>query len=244
VDRLAPAQRFRKLDVASITSTLERLSRRIGERFPESGLHNISRELVAFASESSERVTRITRPHWPRRVAIVAAIAGFAVIVVAASAKIRVALTVPGISELAQGIEAGINDVVYLGVAIYFLASLETRAKRREALAALHELRSIVHIIDMHQLTKDPEELLRGGPATPSSPPRTLTRFELARYLDYCSELLSLSSKLAALYVQQLNDSVVLAAVNDIESLAGDLSGKIWQKIMIMDAIVPGEEEG
>jgi hypothetical protein len=54
------------------------------------------------------------------------------------------------------------------------------------------------------------------------------------RYLDYCSELLSLTSKVAALYVQHLNDAVVLAAVNDIESLAASLSHKIWQKIMII----------
>jgi hypothetical protein len=235
----AVASRYRKLDVARITATLDRLTRRIGERFPESGLHGISQELAAFASESTARIRRIERPHWPRRVAIVATLLGLAVIVVAATAKVRVALTVPGISDLAQGIEAAVNDVIYLGVGIYFLVSLETRSKRRAALSALHELRSIVHIIDMHQLTKDPEELLNEGTPTESSPTRAMNRFEVARYLDYCSELLSLASKLAALYVQQLNDSVVLAAVNDIESLAGDLSAKIWQKIMIIDMIAP-----
>jgi hypothetical protein len=30
---------------------------------------------------------------------------------------------------------------------------------------------------------------------------------------------------------------VILAAVNDVESLAGHLSGKIWQKIMLLDTI-------
>jgi hypothetical protein len=64
-----------------------------------------------------------------------------------------------------------------------------------------------------------------------------MTRFELARYLDYCSELLSLTSKLAALHAQYLNDPVVLGAVNDVESLAGQLSGKIWQKIVLLDTI-------
>lgn len=65
-----------------------------------------------------------------------------------------------------------------------------------------------------------------------------MTRFQLARYLDYCSELLSLTSKLAALHAQYLNDPVVLAAVNDVESLTGDLSATIWQKTMILDAVV------
>jgi hypothetical protein len=62
-----------------------------------------------------------------------------------------------------------------------------------------------------------------------------MTRFELARYLDYCSEMLSLISKLAALYVQSFDDGTVLAAVSDVQGLTNGLSGKIWQKIVILD---------
>jgi hypothetical protein len=93
----------------------------------------------------------------------------------------------------------------------------------------------------MHQLTKDPEHLLAPAMRTPSSPERQFTRFELSRYLDYCTELLSLSSKLAALHAQCVNDPVVLDAVNDIEVLASNLSNKIWQKIVILDTM-PGLE--
>ena len=42
---------------------------------------------------------------------------------------------------------------------------------------------------------------------------------ELVRYLDYCSELLSLTGKLAALYIQRFDDEITLSAVNDIENL-------------------------
>ena len=241
-DLVAPeTARYRRLEIDRIAATLEKLSNRIGERFPGSGLFNVSRELISIVNESSERLQRIARPHWPIRAAAVAAVVGVIAIIFAAATKLKVAATAPGVSELAQGIEATINDIIYLGVALFFLGSLETRAKRREALAALHELRSIVHIIDMHQLTKDPEQFVSGATTTPSSPQRTMTRFELARYLDYCSELLSLTSKVAALHVQHLNDSVVLEAVNDVETLSAALSGKIWQKIMILDTIAPGE---
>ena len=65
---------------------------------------------------------------------------------------------------------------------------------------------------------------------------RSLTKAELGRYLDYCSELLSLTSKLAALYAERLSDSVVLQAVDEVETLTTGLSGKIWQKIMMLDA--------
>ena len=87
----------------------------------------------------------------------------------------------------------------------------------------------------MHQLTKDPEQLLSAEPNTPSSPERMMSPPELGRYLDYCSELLSVTSKLAALLVQYFNDEVLLGAVNEIETLTTGLSGKIWQKIRLLD---------
>jgi len=131
--------------------------------------------------------------------------------------------------------------MVFIGAAVAFVTSWELRLKRRKALIAIHELRSMAHIVDMHQLTKDPERLLQGGPATPSSPRRTMSPFELGRYLDYCSELLSMISKTAAIYVQEFPDSVALDAVNEITSLTNGLSRSIWQKIMLLDRIQTDE---
>jgi hypothetical protein len=87
----------------------------------------------------------------------------------------------------------------------------------------------------MHQLTKDPEQLLSNPPSTASSPVRTMSKGELGRYLDYCSEMLSVTSKIAALYVERFDDPVTLAAVNEIESLTAGLSRKIWQKITMLN---------
>jgi hypothetical protein len=61
-----------------------------------------------------------------------------------------------------------------------------------------------------------------------------MTPFELTRYLDYCSEMLALIGNLSALYVRQLDDAVVLDAVDAIESLTAAISQKIWQKIQII----------
>ena len=58
-----------------------------------------------------------------------------------------------------------------------------------------------------------------------------MTSFELNRYLDYCSELLSLTGKLAAVFGQSINDHEVIAASNAIELLTTNLARKIWQKI-------------
>ncbi|MDH3577528.1 MAG: hypothetical protein OEO71_06875 [Gammaproteobacteria bacterium] len=63
-----------------------------------------------------------------------------------------------------------------------------------------------------------------------------MTLPELIRYLDYCSEMLSVTSKIAALYIQRFNDGVVLNAVSDVETLCSGLSGKVWQKLQIAES--------
>jgi hypothetical protein len=61
----------------------------------------------------------------------------------------------------------------------------------------------------------------------------------LSRYLDYCSEMLSITGKIAALYIQDFDDDVALAAVNEVENLTTGLSRKVWQKLMIVFAMGP-----
>ena len=125
------------------------------------------------------------------------------------------------------------NVVILFGVTMAFLVTLERRVKRTRALQAVHELRSIAHVIDMHQLTKDPDQIFGDAPATPSDP-APMSPADLGRYLDYCSEMLSLVGKVAAVYVQRFDDSVAIASVNEVETLATGLTRKIWQKLMIL----------
>ena len=228
-------QRYSKLSEEKIISTLARLSARVAERFPGSGLSRVTDELCTFANEASETADYLQRPQWPLRAGVAVAIVVMAAVLVAAASAIRVSHNVAGIAELAQGLEAAVNDIIFLGLAIYFLVTIEGRMKRRRALGALHTLRTVIHIVDMHQLTKDPERLMLPQPDTASSPERQMSAPELGRYLDYCSELVSLASKIAALLVERFNDPVVLSAVNDIETLATGLSGKVWQKITLLD---------
>ena len=100
----------------------------------------------------------------------------------------------------------------------------------------LHGLRSLIHVIDMHQLTKDPAVLSGNFRPTAHSPVRITDSQDLMRYLDYCSEMLSITGKLAALFAQSVNDEVVIEAVNDIENLGSNLSRKVWQKITLIES--------
>ena len=226
---------YRRLDHARITRTLEELRGRIAGRFPDANLGRLCEQLLAVSRETADCVLYLEAPIWPLRVGAAAAVI---VLVTSFLAVAGLTLSAPAqmsISDLVQTIEAGINDIVFLAIAVFFVTSIETRVKRRRALRILHELRSLAHIVDMHQLTKDPERLA-SRPLTPrSDKPRPTTGMDLGKYLDFCSELLSVISKIAALFAQHLNDSVVLAAVNEIEALTTGLSGKIWQKITILD---------
>ncbi len=227
---------YLQLDDAKIIKTLERLRDRICDRFPGSGLSRVSEELLGVARESASLVAYLSRPNWPVCVGVGLAIAAMLGAVFVALTRIRLQGGVAEWPELVQVIEAGVNDVVFLGIAVFFLLTVETRIKRQRALRALHQLRSVAHVVDMHQLTKDPEQLDPESPANTASPTRTMTRGELGRYLDYCTELLSVTSKIAALYVERFNDDVTLGAVNEIETLTAGLSRKIWQKISMLNA--------
>ena len=189
---------YRQLNHVYIVETLQRLACRIRERFPASNLNQVCGELLEIARESEVRIQRLRRPHWPLRLGVAAIIVAFLALTVVVALGLHVSLRVEHVADLLQGLDAAVNEVIVVALALYFLISLETRLKQRDALRALHELRSIAHVTDMHQLTKDPESHVSPALATPSSPRRNLTRFELSRYLDYCSELLSLTSKLAA----------------------------------------------
>ncbi len=224
---------------SEIIATVARLQRRIGERFPDSGLYKLCGELLELARRASERSQWINRPILLLRVCGY----GLGVVLVALLiASVTFAVTNLRVNEedlrasnLVPFIEALSNEAVLLGAGIFFLFTLEKRIKRRRALAAIHELRSIAHIIDMHQLTKDPERIQKEWKSTETSPVIQLTPLLLNRYLDYCSEMLSLTGKIAAVYVQQFDDSTSLAAVSEVEQLTSGLSRKIWQKIMILD---------
>lgn len=226
---------YRQLDVDKTIATLHQLEQRIVERFESSSLAGVAVELSEIARDSRARIAWIDRPHKGLRLLIVS------VIVLSLCLAVYIVNEFIGLRNTDLGladIEWVTNEVLLIGAALLFLFSLEVRIKRTRALQVLHDLRAIAHVIDMHQLTKDPSQILNtSATSTKSSPKRVLTPYQLTRYLDYCSEMLSLLGKLAALYAQSLPDPVVVGAVNDIETLANGLSRKIWQKIVMLDDV-------
>jgi hypothetical protein len=226
---------YRSLDPAKLIETLARLQARIDERFPGSGLGKVCVELTETARSSAGEAARLARPSWPWRTAVGAIVAA-GVWAQVAAAKLLHLERLEASANLLEVLEAAVNLLIIFGGAVWFLLSIEKRTKRGRALDALHDLRTLAHVVDMHQLTKDPTVVLRAHQPTAASPSRAMGRFELTRYLDYCAEMLALIGKLAALYADEMRDPVVIDAVNEVEGLTTGLARKIWQKIMVIDA--------
>lgn len=222
------------LNSNQLIETVDRLCLRIQDRFPDSGLYRVGRRLHVIGKETDEIVAWIEKPNiWYRLLVGVFIVITLAALIYAI-ANVRFDFKNFNLSDLVQSTESALNDIILLGAAVVFLVSVETRAKRKRVIRAINTLRSIAHIIDAHQLTKDPDAAMGNKGDTVHSPKRNLTPYRLGRYLDYCSEMLSLTSKIGFLYVQRFDDHVSQNAVNELENLTTGLSRKIWQKIMII----------
>ncbi len=228
---------FRTLDPGKILDTARHLARRVQGRFPDRGLARVAAEIVTTTETVAAETRALGPPIWWLRFAI------GAIVLAGAGLFLSVGSVIP-LNQIGrdtigsmQGVEAAINTTVLAALGLTALVQLEARVKRRRVARGLHGLRSIIHVIDMHQLTKDPGTLTADYAPTPESPARDLDATGMARYLDYCSEMLAITGKLAALYAQVVPDEGVAQAVNDIETLGSNLSRKVWQKIMLIETL-------
>jgi hypothetical protein len=118
---------YRSLDATAVAQTIELLCRRVEIRFPGSSLSRVCRELDAIADRAAETSAWIGRPILPLRVGtwllVVLLLAGL----VATFAALRAPVEPLTLGELVQAVESGVNDLVFVGIAVFFLLTLETR---------------------------------------------------------------------------------------------------------------------
>lgn len=226
---------YERLAADAVAATAQRLAERVWARFPDRNLGRVADRLVAITADVEGAAAQSRTMAILRLVGV--ALIGVMVLAAAVS-LVGVALELVGStgSTLAwlQAVETSVNDLVFVGVAVAFLWLLPARVERRRILAELHRLRSLAHVIDMHQLTKDPERYAADYERTDQSVRVGLAPQQMASYLDYCSELLSLVAKTAALYAERSTDPPVLSTISDIENLTNGMSRKIWQKLALL----------
>lgn len=230
--------RYENLDPDHVLKTIQVLQKRISERFSSAGLAQVCEKFLKVSEKARSTSQSIAQPMWGLRIFTYSVIVLAVMLPVAVFWESQWAIGEISIPDLITLTEALLNDLILIGAAILFLVTVENRVKRERTLKAIHKLRSIAHIVDMHQLTKDPEKYLKlpGMTNTASSPKQVYTQYELGRYLDYCSEMLSLIGKVGAMYIENFPDGQAVQSVNELESLTTGLSRKIWQKIMILNS--------
>jgi len=221
-----------------VEETVARLEARIRARFPDRRLGDAAHALrtavpqIHDAFEASK--VRRSRIRWVTRVTGVVIVL-VAVIATALALRDPVFDGTESTVDWLPIVESTINDLVFTSIAVFFLWALPERLERRALLDLLHRLRSLAHVVDMHQLDKDPEQTRSDYERTTHSPTRPILDSEqLHQYLDYCSELVSLIAKTAALCAERTSDPVVLGTVSEIETLTAQMSQKIWQKISLL----------
>ncbi len=202
------ASHYRTLDESKIVDTLTALRDRIENQFPESGLGRVADELIAVGGEVADCADYLSSPNWPIRIFAALLIAGMVVVLYLASPPLDLPTGAHKFSGV-QSIAAVLNSLAVVGVAVLFLLRLETNLKRRRAHGVIHQLRSLAHVVDMHQLSKDPAGRRAPDPEIAVSPKGAMSPHSLGRYLDYCTDLLSLTGKLSALLVQRFKDEAV-----------------------------------
>jgi hypothetical protein len=237
VARTSPAGDEVQLAADHVGTTVAHLERRIFARFGERGLTKAARDLrklvLLVQSQADESRDRL------RRTTLAARAAGITIVgatLVALVFTLRSAI-IEGLAKTADWVplvESFINDLVFAAIAVVFLWAFPERLERRVLLRLLHRLRSLAHVIDMHQLSKDPEQLSPAYTPTAESIVHGLDADQLYHYLTYCSEMLSLTAKTAALCGEHSTDAVVLETISYIETLTTELSNKIWQKISLL----------
>jgi hypothetical protein len=237
VARTSPAGDEVQLAAGHVGDTVAQLERRIYARFGERGLTKAARDLGFLvdrvrneAAQSRDRLRRTTLFARITSIVIVAATLG------ALAFSLRSAV-VDGLSRTVDWVplvESVVNDLVFAAIAVVFLWAFPERLERRALLTLLHRLRSLAHVIDMHQLSKAPEQASPNYTPTAESVQHGLNAEQLHHYLGYCSEMLSLTAKTSALCAEHSADGVVLETISYIETLTTELSNKIWQKISLL----------
>ncbi len=124
-----------------IVETIGKLHQRIEERFPNSGLKNVCLKLHQISKNMQAKADWIGKPvRWLRVLTwiicvVVVVVALIPFFYLAKEGGLSVG-TNTGVTDVVTLMEAGINDVVLIGAAIFFLLTIETRYKRQRALKA------------------------------------------------------------------------------------------------------------
>ena len=155
------ANLYRQLDGAQIVATGQTLARRIGERFPGSGLSAVAGDLVAVSRDAVALAAHMASPLVGWRLLSI----GIAIVMVAIIAfvavNLRVSLHVGDWVQLVQGLESLINDIVFAGIALLSACGRPNpEPAPREPASAGSAARRLLRQLGMREESEDAEAVV------------------------------------------------------------------------------------
>lgn len=218
-----------------IVISLKQLVLRIEERFPGSGLLHLANDITADIEKIPQSIENIN--HAPKYIGFLKLLVILLIFGTMAGLVSQIEITkdfwTAGV--FSQVFSSLVQLVVYLSVLVIFVFSYEKKIKLKKALSCINSYREFAHLIDLHQLAKDPATFMKDYKPGRASRKNELGKFSMSRYLAYCNELLSLLGKATALYVHNFPDEALMAAADQIEDLTTGLSIRIWQKNSLLN---------
>ena len=134
------------------------------------------------------------------------------------------------VTELAQGLAFAVS-------ALGLLTWGKWKRNRHDlCFRGLDRIRALAHVVDMHHQTRD---TLRGI-GIDREAFQKYSDLQIVVYLNYCSRILGLLGKAAAMYGEHCRDSEVLTASSEVQLLCNSLAGNIWDKIDFISERVQG----
>lgn len=219
------------------------LESRIRARFPTSSLLNNASWLRVLVGNAPSETRAYQRRFMALRLVFVVIALAIAGGLIFAVYQLNLNYKPASLVDLAQLVESGINDVIFLSIGAFFLFRIEPWIKRRRMLLFLGRLRDLVHVTQLLQMHKDPERVVRpddrSTEVTPELGAIGTSAFLMGKYLDYCLDMLTLISAVAAFVGRDVTDKQLRDGVWEIEELCSTISAKISNKtLMLFSALV------
>lgn len=214
-----------RLDPERLEAKIRELATACRSRFPDRGLPDRLDDLADLSADAAALADRV-KGRTPLDF-LIPAVAMLGILAVAGLIGISFSfrMEVPtSVLDVVEPLDAAVNLGILLLTFGFLVYRIVAERRRGRLLAMVHRIRSLVHLFDMIQLTKNLE------PAEDAP----LSIEDRVRYLDHCSQGASLASKCAALLIAHHPDPPLVVAVNEVESVCSGISQKIWAKIAVL----------
>ncbi|MCB0353296.1 MAG: hypothetical protein KDD64_07225 [Bdellovibrionales bacterium] len=222
-------------EVGQILPRVERLKKRVEARFSDRNICDRMADLHGLTIRAKKKVKRAGRPIYLLRFfALLFSLALFGAL--GWGFYVATPASEPTQLEFFGLIDAIGSGLISLVVVLAFVFSLERKVRRGRIIEELERLLSLVLVIDAGQQEKEPLKVLdpEYKHSLGETDEKPLTATELARYLEYSSEMASAVKALSFCYLAAYSDEQVQRTSSLIADAANSVVSMTMEKRQIL----------